>query len=73
LRRPKLLIFDEATASLDRDAAEAFARTVSRLRGEVTVLFIAHHLPENLAVDAVARLEGNLLDEKASGARRLSA
>jgi subfamily B ATP-binding cassette protein HlyB/CyaB len=57
LRRPKILIFDEATASLDRDAAEAFARTVSRLRGQATVLFIAHHIPESLAVDAVARIE----------------
>ncbi|HEY6966093.1 MAG TPA: peptidase domain-containing ABC transporter, partial [Burkholderiales bacterium] len=33
LRRPSILIFDEATASLDRDTAEAFGRTVSRLRG----------------------------------------
>ena len=73
LRRPRLLIFDEATASLDRDAAEAFARTVSRLRGEATILFIAHHLPENLTVDAVARLEGKIIDEKNSGAHRLSA
>jgi subfamily B ATP-binding cassette protein HlyB/CyaB len=73
LRRPRLLIFDEATASLDRDAAEAFARTVSNLRGEATVLFIAHHLPENLAVDTVARLEGKILNEESSGARRLSA
>ena len=57
LRRPKVLIFDEATANLDRDTAEAFARTVSRLRGSATVLFIAHHLPEGLAADAVARIE----------------
>ena len=57
LRRPSILIFDEATASLDRDTAEAFARTVSRLRGSATVLFIAHHVPESLAADAVARLE----------------
>ena len=57
LRRPRILIFDEATSSLDRDTAEAFARTVSRLRGSATVLFIAHHVPESLAVDAVARLE----------------
>ena len=56
LRRPGILIFDEATASLDRDTAEAFARTVSRLRGSATVLFIAHQVPECLAVDAVARL-----------------
>jgi subfamily B ATP-binding cassette protein HlyB/CyaB len=57
LRRPRILIFDEATASLDRDTAEAVARTVSRLRGSATVLFIAHHVPESLAVDTVARLE----------------
>ena len=60
LRRPKFLIFDEATASLDRDAAEAFARTVSRLRGSATVLFISHHLPESLVADRVARLEGRV-------------
>ena len=57
LRRPRILIFDEATASLDRDTAEAFARTVSRLRGSATVLFIAHHVPEGLAADTVARIE----------------
>jgi subfamily B ATP-binding cassette protein HlyB/CyaB len=66
LRRPRILIFDEATASLDRDTAEAFARTVSRLRGGATVLFIAHHLPEGLAADAVARLESG-----SSGAHRV--
>jgi len=57
LRRPSILIFDEATASLDRETAEAFARTVSRLRGSTTVLFIAHHVPEALAADRIARLE----------------
>lgn len=60
LRRPRILIFDEATASLDRDTAEAFARTVSRLRGSATVLFIAHHVPEGLAADTVARLESRV-------------
>jgi len=57
LRRPRILIFDEATSGLDRDTAEAFARTVSRLRGSATVLFIAHYVPESLAVDRVARLD----------------
>ncbi len=60
LRRPRILIFDEATSGLDRETAEAFARTVSRLRGSATVLFIAHHLPEGLAVDRVANLVGNV-------------
>ena len=56
LRRPRILIFDEATASLDRDTAEALGRTVNRLRGKVTILFIAHHVPQSLQPDLVARL-----------------
>ena len=60
LRRPKILIFDEATASLDRETAEAFARTVSRLHGSATVLFISHQVPEGLAVDRVTRLDARI-------------
>jgi subfamily B ATP-binding cassette protein HlyB/CyaB len=56
LRRPRILLFDEATASLDRETAEAIGRTVSRLHGKVTMLFIAHHLPQTLAVDQTAEL-----------------
>lgn len=57
LRRPRILIFDEATASLDRDTAEAIGCTINRLRGQVTMLFIAHQLPESLAVDVTAKLD----------------
>ncbi len=60
LRHPRILIFDEATASLDRETAECFARTVSRLRDSVTVLFISHHVPDGLVVDKVARLDGRV-------------
>ncbi len=56
LKRPCILIFDEATSNLDRETAEALARTVNRLRGSVTLIFIAHNIPEGLAVDAVARI-----------------
>ena len=57
LRRPRILIFDEATASLDRETAEALGRTISRLRGKVTMIFIAHQLPESLAVDVTTKLD----------------
>ena len=53
LRRPRILLFDEATSNLDNPTAEAFARTVNRLRGQVTILFIAHQLPRGLEVDEV--------------------
>ena len=57
LRRPRILIFDEATASLDRETADAFGRTVSQLRGKVTILFIAHQIPESLMADVNVSLE----------------
>lgn len=56
LKRPRVLIFDEATSSLDAATAEAFAATINRYRGRVTLLFIAHHLPPNLQVDATVQL-----------------
>ena len=58
LKRPKILIFDEATSGLDHQAAEDFARTVNQLKGNVTILFIAHQVPKGLAVDEVVRLGG---------------
>ncbi|MEP7057556.1 MAG: peptidase domain-containing ABC transporter, partial [Caldimonas sp.] len=51
LKRPKILIFDEAVSSLDQPTAEQFALTVNRLKGKVTMLFITHHVPRGLAVD----------------------
>ena len=56
LKRPKILIFDEAASSLDRPTAEQFARTINQLKGKVTILFITHQLPEGLAVDEIVRL-----------------
>ena len=56
LKRPKMLIFDEATSSLDPATAEQFAKTVNRLKGHVTMIFIAHQLPKGLQVDGVVTL-----------------
>ncbi|PPK72056.1 ATP-binding cassette, subfamily B, HlyB/CyaB [Methylobacter tundripaludum] len=56
LKRPKILLFDEATSSLDSATAEHFAATVNQLKGKVTMLFITHQLPASLKVDEVVRL-----------------
>ncbi len=53
LKRPKILIFDEATSGLDQQTAEQFAQTINQLKGQVTLLFIAHNLPRTLKVDEV--------------------
>ncbi len=51
LKRPKILIFDEATSHLDQATAEHLAQTINQLKGKVTLLFIAHQLPKALKVD----------------------
>jgi ATP-binding cassette, subfamily B, bacterial HlyB/CyaB len=56
LKRPKILVFDEATSSLDGETAEHFATTINQLKGRVTMLFITHALPKSLQVDGVLRI-----------------
>ena len=59
LKRPRILIFDEATCGLDQQTTEKFAQTVNRLKGMATILFIAHQLPKGLTVDAIKLLRGD--------------
>jgi subfamily B ATP-binding cassette protein HlyB/CyaB len=56
LKQPKILVFDEATSSLDAEKAEHFAATINQLKGKVTMLFITHALPKNLVVDEVVTI-----------------
>jgi ATP-binding cassette, subfamily C, bacterial len=42
VRRPRLLILDEITASLDPDSEQEICRTLATLRGTTTVLAISH-------------------------------
>ncbi|HEY6093369.1 MAG TPA: peptidase domain-containing ABC transporter, partial [Gallionellaceae bacterium] len=56
LKQPKILIFDEATSSLDQNTAEHFAATINQLKGKVSMLFITHAMPKTLQVDEVVRI-----------------
>jgi subfamily B ATP-binding cassette protein HlyB/CyaB len=56
LKKPKILIFDEAVSNLDQQTAEHFARTINKLKGKVTMLFITHQIPRGLQVDEVVEL-----------------
>jgi subfamily B ATP-binding cassette protein HlyB/CyaB len=59
LKRPRVLIFDEATSNLDTETAAQIARTANRLKGAVSILFIAHQFPPGLAVDREVELGTN--------------
>ena len=56
IKQPKILIFDEATSSLDATTAEHFCATINQLKGKVTMLFITHALPKNLQVDEIVQI-----------------
>jgi len=58
LKRPRVLIFDEAASNLDAPTAERFAQTVNQLKGKVTIVYIAHQLPRGLQVDELFVLGG---------------
>lgn len=68
LKRPKVLIFDEAVSGLDRQTAERFARTINRLKGSVTMLFITHQIPKGLQVDEVFSFGGRMAPGQVSPA-----
>ena len=74
LKKPKILIFDEATSNLDHQTAEQFAATVNRLKGAATILFIAHQVPQGLKVDEAVRFGPRLAPahggQAAASARR---
>ncbi len=63
LKHPKILIFDEATSSLDAGTAEVFAATVNQLKGKVTMLFITHQMPDTLKADAIIRIDQGVSGE----------
>jgi ATP-binding cassette, subfamily B, bacterial HlyB/CyaB len=56
LKRPSILVFDEATSSLDDVTAKHLARTINQLRGRITIVVIAHRVPPGLKVDCVMDL-----------------
>ncbi len=59
LKRPKILVFDEAVSNLDQLTAEHFAKTINKLKGQVTMLFITHQIPKGLQVDEVLSLDSH--------------
>ena len=61
IKQPKILVFDEATSSLDSNTAEHFAATINQLKGKVSMLFITHAMPKTLLVDEVVRIGQGLL------------
>ena len=71
LTKPKLLVLDEATSSLDGQIEADVSSAVQAMHGSVTVIMIAHRLSTVRNVDRVVYLsEGQLLAEGSFSAVR---
>jgi ATP-binding cassette subfamily C protein len=63
--RPRLLILDEATASLDPATENAVVRTVANLRGDMTILAITHQQAFAERADNVYRVHDRTVSKAA--------
>jgi ABC-type bacteriocin transporter len=64
-RDPEIVLFDEATSSLDNDSEQFVQKTIQRLKNQgKTILVIAHRLSTVVQADHIAVLEkGKLVEE----------
>ena len=56
--KPKLLVLDEATSALDGETEANISAAIGALKGDVTVILIAHRLSTVRDADKVVYLEG---------------
>ena len=64
--KPKLLVLDEATSSLDGETESNVSDALRNLKGEVTVILIAHRLSTVLNADMVVYIDGGRVLAKGS-------
>jgi len=73
LRRPAILILDEATSSLDSENERRVQEAIERLHGRLTIVVITHRLTTVRATDTIHVLEAGRLVESGDWHGLLSA
>ena len=71
IHKPRLLILDEATSSLDPEAQTAVVDTVCHLKGKLTIIAVAHQDRLIQAADRIYRLANGQLTLVPPGERTL--
>jgi len=62
-RKPKILILDEATSSLDNESEAIIKKVINNLRGDMTIVAIAHRLSTIMNADKLIVLENGQIVE----------
>jgi ABC-type transport system involved in Fe-S cluster assembly fused permease/ATPase subunit len=64
LKRPRILVFDEATSSLDSHTEQAIQRTLAEVAEDHTTLVIAHRLSTVVDANRILVMEGGRIIEQ---------
>jgi ABC-type transport system involved in Fe-S cluster assembly fused permease/ATPase subunit len=72
LKQPKIMIFDEATSSLDSRAEQRILQAMEGVRGDYTSVVIAHRLSTIIDADLILVLEQGQIAEQGTHAQLLS-
>jgi ATP-binding cassette subfamily C protein len=59
--RPQLLVMDEATSSLDGSTEQAITETLANLKGQLSIILIAHRLSTVVRADKLFYLENGTI------------
>jgi ABC-type multidrug transport system fused ATPase/permease subunit len=66
MKDPAILVFDEATSSLDAKTERIVQEAIEGLRGKRTVFVIAHRLSTIRSADRILVIEGGTISESGS-------
>jgi ATP-binding cassette subfamily B protein len=66
LKKPAILIFDEATSSLDTSTEQAIQKTMREISSNTTTLIIAHRLSTVVDADMIIVMEAGEIIERGS-------
>ena len=72
LKKPKILIFDEATSNLDSHSEQAILRSLEEIAISHTTLVIAHRLSTIVDADRIYVLENGQISEEGNHAQLLA-
>ena len=64
LKQPKIMVFDEATSSLDSQAEQQILQAMKQVRGQYTLIVIAHRLSTITDADQILMLDGGVVAEQ---------
>ena len=64
LKKPEILILDEATSSLDSESESLIQDYITEIRGQLTIIVVAHRMSTIQSADKIAVLEdGRIVEE----------